>query len=128
MADPPCQRLRAVLEDARRTGLDFAGVWPSAVTSAVALIEDPGEVADWVAVLAATRSSWEAAYAHDHAPPVELALVAIAEDPERCERIAEAGAGFCAHCGEAMGQGKRSTARYCCGRCRRDASVARLAA
>lgn len=127
-AGAPCRALRAVLEDARRAQLDFGDVWPSAVAGAVATVDDPGERAQWSAVLEDTRGSWATAYAGDPAPPVELALVLIAQDPERCEPVAVAAGGGCAHCGGPIGEHKRRNARYCSGRCRRDASVARLAA
>jgi len=114
--------------DARRLHRPFPVVWPVAVAATLATVDDPAERSVWTAVLDDTRATWEAAYGGDAAPPAELALVVIAEDPDRCVPIAEAGAGGCAHCGGPIGAHKRPTARYCCRVCQRATHGRRAAA
>ncbi|MGI8661480.1 MAG: hypothetical protein ACR2LH_10735 [Thermoleophilaceae bacterium] len=126
VATAPCPRLRAALADARAAGLDFADAWPTALAGTLAAVDDDDERPAWSAVLADTAEQWAAAYRHAPAPAPQLALVLLGQDPERCEPFDLADT--CAHCGGPIGRGKRSTARYCSGRCRRDAHVARAAA
>jgi hypothetical protein len=78
--------LRQHLADARRRGEPFESAWPVASKRAVA-----GQRADertlWRAALADTRPAWEAAFERRPATRAQVAVLAIAPDPDR-ERVA----------------------------------------
>jgi len=127
----PAEQLGQILADARRAGDPFELAWPAALTAAVrgSATSDRGA---WLAALQATRGAWRAAWERRAPTRAQRALVAVAEDDERAPlEPGDDGTAFCARCdapilAEPRRPGARAT--YCSLRCRRSASVARLAA
>jgi len=82
---PALERVRHVLELARRAGLDFAGAWP------LALAQLPAE---WAEAVPQTREGWQRAFEREPASTAERAVAALldgldmVDDPERGGRAA----------------------------------------
>jgi len=116
----------------RAAGVAFAAAWPRAIDEAAG---QDAEASEWLTVLDATREAWAAAYDGREAGRAERALLAVAVDPDR-EGIIEPAVDpkCCRQCAgpippERLVHAKpRRPVLYCSARCRRDASVARLAA
>jgi hypothetical protein len=77
----PAERLRQDLADAHRRGETFEAAWPVGVKRAVA-----GQRRDerdaWTTALHATRDAWATAFERRPATRAQVAVLAIATDPE----------------------------------------------
>ena len=71
-------KVRELLAEHRRAGLDFAAAWPAALAALPS--EDQRE---WGDVLEDTAPAWQSAYEGQPATRTQLALIAIEQDPER---------------------------------------------
>jgi hypothetical protein len=114
----PAELLLQTLAGSRRSGLRFRDAWLPAVKQAAAGSQE------WAGAFAATRSVWEAAYDHVPASRPERALVAVRDD---CELASSDGrhSSLCEHCDGPLPAARRSNARYCSTRCKREANYGR---
>jgi len=78
----PAVRLAQDLADARRRGEPFAGAWDEAVKRAVTG-QRTDERAAWSSAFTATAAAWASAWHREAATRPQLALLAVAADPER---------------------------------------------
>jgi len=123
--------VRLDLAAQRAAGVNFEAAWPQVVHQAVQTADEADE---WLVVLHATRGAWAAAYEGREAKRAERSLLAVAVDPDREPLEGPATRGLCQHCSRPIPAERlvhdkpRRPVRYCSPRCRRDASVARLAA
>ena len=67
---PALERVRHVLELARRAGLDFAGAWPLATQQIPA---------EWAEAIPQTRDGWQRAYEREPATKAERAAALLAD-------------------------------------------------
>lgn len=82
----PAERLGRDLADARRRGEPFAEAWTVAVKHAIAG-QRRDERTVWSAAFTETAEAWRAAWERRPATRAQVAVLAIATDPER-ERAA----------------------------------------
>ena len=111
------------LAGARRAGQTFEQAWGDALGAALAAAES-GERREWGDVLAGMVVTWREAFERRPARRCELALRAVAEDPDR-EPMPER---ECARCGRAISEsrGRRGApAKWCSDRCRNRAHYQR---
>lgn len=127
MAQPvtPAEHLAHSLVLARDTGAEFAAAWPVALD---AVLDGARDADDWRQALEATRAAWAAAWHGTATPRAVRALIAVARDPERVALDADELPEVCEHCeGPIRLKAGARARRYCSEKCRRDASVRRVA-
>jgi hypothetical protein len=118
----PARILAERLADARREGATFARAWPTALSAALAAVEDKSERARWQDVCSELVDVWRSAFARE-APdvPAQAAFTRLA-DPERCVPVPER---ECRHCGGEIPAALGRKAVFCGDECVRAAKRAR---
>jgi predicted nucleic acid-binding Zn ribbon protein len=120
----PATILVTQLADARRDGQrSFETAWPLALSTALAAAPNGQQRREWREVLSDMVLTWRSAWERRPAPARELALVALAADPERTE---PATGRECEHCGLDIPPDRGSRALYCSNACGYEAKKERV--